>query len=535
MTERRGLPPGAEDPLQGRGDLAPGAPRTSARYERLDQVCVGGGGRGGQRGERVGRRPRVPLGADALDGIDLRTLRRHADPQRLGLRRGPFLEGVHADLDQLASLGAALFVEGRLRDPLCEPAVLDAAQHPFEHRPLAHRQDLGEQLLRLPLHLVGERFHEVRAAERVRHVRQAGLVGEHLLGAQRQGGGLLRRERQDLVERVRVQRLRAAEHRGQRLDRGAHDVVHRLLRGQRHPGGLRVEPQTLRLGRPGPVAVPQPPRPDAARGSELRHLLEQVDVRIEEERQARGERVDRQPALLPELHIGEPVGEREGELLDGGRARLADVIPGDADRVVPGDVRRAERHQVADQPQVRPGREQPFLLRRVLLEDVGLQRAAQPVDIDTLPFGRSQVAGEDPRGRPVDRHRDGHLVQRDPGEQGLGVIERGDGDPAPTHLPFAPRIVGIQAHQGRHVEGDRQPRLAALEQQPEPFVGLGRRAVARELPHRPQAAAIHRRVGAARERVHAGQRFGGVRPVVHRIERDPGAGGVVVWLGRHGA
>jgi hypothetical protein len=38
---------------------------------------------------------------------------------------------------------------------------------------------------------------------------------------------------------------------------------------------------------------------------------------------------------------------------------------------------RAVLHQVADQAQVRLGREEPLLLRDVLLEDVGLQRAVE--------------------------------------------------------------------------------------------------------------------------------------------------------------
>ena len=46
--------------------------------------------------------------------------------------------------------------------------------------------------------------------------------------------------------RVAVQRLRAAEHRRERLDGDADDVVVRLLRRQRAPGGLGMEAQLLR-------------------------------------------------------------------------------------------------------------------------------------------------------------------------------------------------------------------------------------------------------------------------------------------------
>ena len=98
------------------------------------------------------------------------------------------------------------------------------------------------------------------------------------------------------VVAVRVQRLRAAEHRGERLHRDAHDVVERLLRLERHAAGLRVEAQpAARVARA--EALAHEARVHAARGAELRDFLEQVVVRGEEERQARREVVDREPGV----------------------------------------------------------------------------------------------------------------------------------------------------------------------------------------------------------------------------------------------
>ena len=53
--------------------------------------------------------------------------------------------------------------------------------------------------------------------------------------------------------------------------------------------------------------------------------------------------------------------------------------------------------------------------------------------------------------------------------------------------------------------------LPLLEQQPEARVGLLRRAEAGVLPHRPQAAAVHRRLHAARERETGRDRRGRAR------------------------
>ena len=184
-----------------------------------------------------------------------------------------------------------------------------------------------------------------------------------------------RRQRQRLVMGVGVQRLRAAQHPRQRLDRRARDVVERLLRRQRHAGGLRVEAHQPRLRLLRAERLAQLARPDPARRAVLGDLLEEVDVRVEEERQPRREVVDVHPARDLLLDVGQPVLERERELLRGRRARLADVVAADRDRVPARHVPRAPLHHVPEQAHRRIDREAPLLLGDVLLEDVRLDRA----------------------------------------------------------------------------------------------------------------------------------------------------------------
>ena len=62
-------------------------------------------------------------------------------------------------------------------------------------------------------------------------------------------------ERERLVHRVGVQALRAAEHAGEAFDRRAHEVDLGLLRGERHAGGLGVEPHLQRALAGGAVAL----------------------------------------------------------------------------------------------------------------------------------------------------------------------------------------------------------------------------------------------------------------------------------------
>ena len=236
-------------------------------------------------------------------------------------------EGVDADDHALARLDLLVPAERRLLDLALDEALLDRSDG------AAELVDPLDQLARALLELVGERLDEVGAAERVGGVGRAGLGREDLLRAQRDARGALRRQRERLVEAVRVQALRAAGDRRERLDRDAHDVVLRLLRGQRRAAGLRVEPERERPRVRGAEAVAHDRRPQPAGGAELRHLLEEVVVRVEEEGEPRAEVVGRKARGDGRVAVGDAVRERERELLHRGRARFADVVAADRDRV----------------------------------------------------------------------------------------------------------------------------------------------------------------------------------------------------------
>ncbi len=269
---------------------------------------------------------------------------------------------------------------------------------------------------------------------------------------------------------------------------------------RRDAGGLGVEAHQPGARALRAVALAQLARPDPPRRAVLGDLLEEVDVRVEEEGEPGREVVDREPAGHGRLDVGEAVGEREGELLGGGRAGLADVVAGDRDRVPQRHLARAELDHVHAQPHGRLGREDPLLLRDVLLEDVGLDRPAQLVPADPLLLADADVEREQHRRGRVDRHRRRDLVERDAGEELLHVRERVDGDALAPDLAERLRVVGVVAHQGRHVEGGREPGLAVLEEVAEAHVRLLGRAEAGELAHRPELPAVHRGVDPARVR-----------------------------------
>ena len=119
---------------------------------------------------------------------------------------------------------------------------------------------------------------------------------------------------------------------------------------------------------------------------------------------------------------------------------------------------------------------------------------------DPAPLGDHDVKRQQHDGGRVDGHRRRHLGERDVGEQPLDVGDRRDRNPFAPDLAARRRIVGIEAHQRGHIERGRKARLPVRQQVAKPAVGVFRRAEAREHAHRPRLAAVHRFVGAARER-----------------------------------
>ena len=102
----------------------------------------------------------------------------------------------------------------------------------------------------------------------------------------------------------------------------------------------------------------------------------------------------------------------------------------------------------------------------------------------------------------------------------LHVGERGDGDADLADLARGHRVVGVVADLGRQVEGDGEAGLALVEEVAVAAVRLLGVAEAGVLAHRPEAAAVHRGLDAARERELAREaKLGQVVPAVEVFRR----------------
>ena len=98
--------------------------------------------------------------------------------------------------------------------------------------------------------------------------------------------------------------------------------------------------------------------------------------------------IDVEPGVDGRLHVGDRVREGERDLLHGGRARLADVVPADRDRVPVGQLAIAEGEDVGDDAQRGARRIDVGPARDVFLEDVVLDRPGQRLLVDALPARR---------------------------------------------------------------------------------------------------------------------------------------------------
>ncbi len=156
-----------------------------------------------------------------------------------------------------------------------------------------------------------------------------------------------------------------------------------------------------------------------------------------------------------------------------------------------------------------------------LLQNVVLQGAAQLLPVHALILRVGEEERHDDDRRRVDRHGHGHLRQVDAREKIAHVVERGHGDAESAHLAQRARIVAVESHERRQIEGGAKAGLPLVEQELEALVGLPRRAEAGELAHGPQPTAVHAGVDAARVRILAG-----IAEIGIGIEAVEGFGGI---------
>ena len=233
---------------------------------------------------------------------------------------------VDPDDHRLAAIDLGRARRGGFLDPVLGQAFGDRLGHP------AMRLDLLDQRPGLVLQLAGQRLDIPAAAERIGDRGNAAFLGQDQLRVAGDPGREIGRQRDRLVEAVGVQRLRAAEHRRQRLDRGADDVVVGVLLGQRTP----LVWQCVRSSFDFSLFAPRPVMIRAHRVRAARSLATSMNrfMPMPKKKLRRGAKASMSsPAGLRRADIVHAVGERVGELLHRRRPGLVHVIAADRDRV----------------------------------------------------------------------------------------------------------------------------------------------------------------------------------------------------------
>ena len=267
-------------------------------------------------------------------------------------------------------------------------------------------------------HLLDEALHDVRPREDVGVLEQVGLVGEDLLDAQRPLLIPRTGEAERLVPCRKLDGPRprvTAERDRERLEHDPLDVVLRLGLRQAERVDLHAVSEAQVLGIFQAEAVAADLLPQRRHGAQLRVLLDEPHARVDEEGDAAEDLAHELlgHALGHRVEHRDRVGHGEGDLLDGRRARLLQVIGADVDRVPLRDLGDRVGDEVGRQPHRRAGRERVGPPREELLDDVVLGRALQDLRIDAVLLRGGDVERQQPSGGRVDRHRRVHRIERD--------------------------------------------------------------------------------------------------------------------------
>ena len=118
-------------------------------------------------------------------------------------------------------------------------------------------------------------------------------------------------------------------------------------------------------------------------------------------------------------------------------------------------------------------------------------RAPDLILAHPLLLGHGDVHGQQDGSGGVDGHGSGDFVQRNLPEKDLHVRERVDGHPTLADFSPAQGVIGIPAHEGRHVEGSAESGLPLGQKVTKPLVGFLRGSHSSEHAHGPKPTPVH--------------------------------------------
>ena len=361
-------------------------------------------------------------------------------------------ELVHTDDHLIATVNRRLIARGCLFDAQFGHARRNRLGH------AAHLVDLCDDLPRLFGQIIGQFLDIVRPRQRIDDLGHLGLVLQDQLGVARDTGREFGRQRNRLVKRVGVQRLRPAQNGRHRLVCGADYVVIGVLFLQADARGLTVGAQHQGFRVLG-VKLAHDAVPQETRRAQLGDLHEEVRANRKEERQTPRKGIHVQTGFQGGLYVFLTVGKGEGQFLNKVRARLLHVIARDRDRVEFRHIGRGVFDDVRDDPHRGFGRIDVGVAHHEFFQNVVLNCARQQLAIDALLFAGDDKVRKDRDHRAVHGHRHRHLVKRDAVKQDFHVLDTVDGDARLTDVTDNAFVVAVVTTVRGEVKGDRDTLL----------------------------------------------------------------------------
>ena len=338
----------------------------------------------------------------------------------------------------------------------------------------AHRAPHFEHLLqfaaRVAQQFLGQGFDDVGTLEEIGVFEQVGLVGEDLLGAERELLIPRAGQSQGLVPGGKLKRSRAGipgEGDTEGFERDAYDVVLGLGLGEAEAVHLDPIAEAQHAGVVDAVALSAEFAPKRGHRPAFTGFLDETNACVEEEGDA-----PEDPAegflgyIVPGPHgVEDRHGVRHGEsdFLNRGRPGFLQVIRADIDGVPLGNLRHRVGHHVARHADGGLGRKHVGAPGEILLDDVVLGRALELVGADTLAFSGGCVERQQPGRSGVDGHRRIHAVQGDLVEERGHVVDMTNRHTHLAHLSPGQGMIRVVPGLGGEVEGHGKTGLAAGE------------------------------------------------------------------------
>ena len=288
-----------------------------------------------------------------------------------------------------------------------------------------------------------------------------------------------------------MERLRAAQRRRHRLDRGADDVVVGvlLLQATRPMVWQWVRSILLRSSFAPSPSITRCHSVRAARSlaTSMKKFMPMPKKKLRRPAKASIS----SPAAMRALDIFLAVGDGEGQLLHRRRPGLVHVIAGDRNAVEFRHVGAGIGDDVRHDPHRWFGRIDIGVADHELLEDVVLDGPVELLGGNALLLPGDDEEGQDRDHRAVHRHRNRHLIERNAVEQDLHVLDRVDRHAGLADIADHARVIAVIAAVRGEIEGDRQALLPGSEiAAVEGVRFLGGRET-RILPDRPGPPGIH--------------------------------------------